>query len=260
MRGVVTFLVLAALAGCASPSTERGLPDSIAVLGDSISRAMNVGGDSFGDQPAHAWATGTDAGDGVESHFERLRALGADIVPFNDARSGAKVDDLDRQADLAVDQRAQHVVVLIGANDVCASPPTSPQRFRERFVAGLARLEALDATVLVASVPDVARLAELYRDNATARAVWRAFDVCPGVLGEGVDLAAVRATVAAYNEAMRVETQARGWTWDEGAVFDTAYEAGDVSTVDYFHPSLAGQARLAEATWAKGPYADTLAP
>ena len=39
--------------------------------------------------------------------------------------------------------------------------------------------------------------------------------------------------------------------WDGGATFDTPFTTADVSTVDYFHPSLAGQAKLATTTWAQ---------
>src|SRR5687767_12569520 len=99
------------LAGCATPSPERGLPDSIAVLGDSISRATNAKGDGFAEFPAHSWATGGDPNDSIESHYERLRALdpALDIVPFNDARSGARASDLARQAGEAARQSAQYV-------------------------------------------------------------------------------------------------------------------------------------------------------
>jgi len=253
-RPTACAFLLALLAGCAAPEDPARLPDSIAVIGDSISRATNVQGESFGDQPAHAWATGTAPEDGVDSHFERLRALGADIVPFNDARSGARMADLARQAGEAVRQRAQHVVILLGANDLCASPPTEPAAFRAQLAQGAAALEPLGARVLVASVPDVPQLVTLYGNNDTARAVWKAFDVCPGVLAEGADLEAARALLAAYNAALREEAAARGWSWDGGAVFETAYAQADVSAVDFFHPSLAGQARLAEATWGASPY------
>ncbi|HUR67760.1 MAG TPA: GDSL-type esterase/lipase family protein [Candidatus Thermoplasmatota archaeon] len=253
---LVLALVLALVAaGCASPKRERGLPDGIAVLGDSISRATNVQGDSFGDQPLHSWATGNDANDPVLSHFERLKALdpSLDVVAFNDARPGARMADMQQQAREAAKQRARYVVVLLGANDVCAG--TAISEFSAELHTGAAALAELDATVLVASVPDVPELVELYGDNATARAVWSAFDVCPRVLARGADLAAARALIDAYDAALRDEAQARGWMWDGGAVHDVAYERADVSTVDYFHPSLAGQARLAEATWNAGPYA-----
>lgn len=254
MRAVL-FLVL--LTGCAAPAVERGLPDSIAVLGDSISRATNAKGDSFGEYPAHAWATGSDPADGVLSHYERLRALdpSLDIVPFNDARSGARASDLARQAEEAARQRAQYVVILIGANDACASPPTTPEDFARAVEAAADRLAPLDAQVYVASVPNVAQLARLYADDATARAVWEAYGVCRGVLGPGADLDAAEARIREYNDALERIADARGWARDGGAVFGTAYGRADVSSVDFFHPSLAGQARLAEATWKAGPYA-----
>lgn len=257
MPGVRLALLGALLiAGCAAPSLDRSLPDSVAVLGDSISRATNAKGDSFGEYPAHAWATGSDAEDGVLSHYERLRALdpALDVVPFNDARSGARASDLARQAEEAVRQRAQYVVILIGANDACASPPTAPADYARAVEDAADRLGRLDAQVYLVSVPNVAQLARLYADDATARVVWEAYGVCRGVLGPGADLDAAEARIREYNVALERIADARGWAWDGGAVFETAYERADVSSVDYFHPSLAGQARLAEATWQAGPY------
>ena len=253
----LALIAILLLPGCAAPPGERGLPDSIAVLGDSISRATNAKGDGFAEFPAHSWATGGDPGDGVDSHFERLRTLdpALDIVPFNDARSGARVSDLARQASEAARQSAQYVVILIGANDACASPPTEAPEFARHLDAAAGALDPLDATVYVMSVPNVARLARLYADNATARAVWDAFDVCPDALGPDADLDAVEARIRAYNaELERAARERRGWSYDGGAVFETAYEPGDVSVVDYFHPSLEGQARLAQVTWDAGPY------
>lgn len=254
MRSWAAVIVLALLAGCSLPGPgegDRGLPDSIAVLGDSISRAVNVKGDQFGEFPPHSWATGTDRTDNVESHFERLRGLGADVVPFNDARSGARANDLERQAQEAVKQRAQHVVVLIGANDVCAGTPV--EQFRAEVVRGFAALEDLGATVLVLSIPDVTELWRLYAENDTARVVWRAYDVCPLLLDESADRAAARERILEMNEVLREEAEARGWSHDDGAVFSEGLLADHVSTVDFFHPSLSGQARLAEIAWRASP-------
>ncbi|HVM45022.1 MAG TPA: hypothetical protein VM582_03715, partial [Candidatus Thermoplasmatota archaeon] len=74
MRPIVLVAASLLLAGCLGGGDAPRLPDGIAVLGDSISRATNARGDAFGEHPAHAWATGTNASDGVESHYERLRA------------------------------------------------------------------------------------------------------------------------------------------------------------------------------------------
>lgn len=257
MRGTAVLLCLL-LAGCSARDAEDRFPDGVAVLGDSISRATNVNGDSFGDQPIHSFATGSAPDDGIVSHFERLKALepGLDIVPFNDARAGARIDEMSEQAQSAGKQRAEYVIVLLGANDVCAG--TSPADFTASLRAGASALAPLGAQVLIASVPDVAKLVDLYGENETARAVWEGFHICPRVLAADADLDAARALVLAYNGALEAEASARGWRWDGGAVTDVVYQPGDVSTVDYFHPSLAGQARLAEVTWAAGPYAGRL--
>ena len=38
--------------------------------------------------------------------------------------------------------------------------------------------------------------------------------------------------------------------FDDNAVFNFQFASGHVSKLDYFHPSLSGQAALAEITWA----------
>ena len=39
--------------------------------------------------------------------------------------------------------------------------------------------------------------------------------------------------------------------FDNNAVFNTAFVRSDVTTRDYFHPSVAGQAKLAAVTWSQ---------
>jgi PKD repeat protein len=72
-----------------------------------------------------------------------------------------------------------------------------------------------------------------------------------------------RARVAARNEAFNhvladVCAATPRCLWDGGAAFNTVFEASDVSG-DYFHPSVAGQAKLAAVSWANG-YTWTAAP
>jgi hypothetical protein len=43
--------------------------------------------------------------------------------------------------------------------------------------------------------------------------------------------------------------------WDGGAAFNASFTPTQISTVDYFHPSVAGQALLAATEWSAGPYA-----
>jgi hypothetical protein len=39
------------------------------------------------------------------------------------------------------------------------------------------------------------------------------------------------------------------------STFNTAFSSSDVSTVDYFHPSVQGQDKLASVTWAASYWA-----
>jgi hypothetical protein len=40
--------------------------------------------------------------------------------------------------------------------------------------------------------------------------------------------------------------------YDGGAVFRIRWSRADVSTLDYYHPSVAGQRKIAAAVWASG--------
>jgi hypothetical protein len=49
--------------------------------------------------------------------------------------------------------------------------------------------------------------------------------------------------------------------FDNNAVFNTAFVPSDVSTRDYFHPTIAGQAKLAQFTYPAGfDFRDGVAP
>ncbi|HEX2021310.1 MAG TPA: GDSL-type esterase/lipase family protein, partial [Candidatus Thermoplasmatota archaeon] len=219
-----------------------------------------------GEHPEVSWATGNASLAVSTSHAARLRAMGADaLVVVNAARSGAPMADFARQAALAVEARAEYVTVLLGANDVCrgrVSDMTGVEDYRASFREGAQRLRdglPRGAVVLVASVPDVAALAETLADDPRAQTAWRAFRACPVLLSTAStpeDREAVRARVAAYAEVLEEEARAFGFAYDGGAVHGTRLLASDVSDLDYFHPSFSGQARLANATWAASPLAE----
>ncbi len=59
--------------------------------------------------------------------------------------------------------------------------------------------------------------------------------------------------MTAYNTALAelCAIAANNCRYDGGAVAGTVFVAADISTRDYFHPSLAGQAKFAEVTWQK---------
>src|SRR5207247_7249842 len=91
----LTALALAAALGArlngASGSTN-GLPDSMAALGDSITRAFNADPNhQFGDQPENSWSTGTS--NTIQSHYFRILQGNSNISGKNSnyAVSGAQV-------------------------------------------------------------------------------------------------------------------------------------------------------------------------
>ncbi|HWH08620.1 MAG TPA: GDSL-type esterase/lipase family protein [Candidatus Thermoplasmatota archaeon] len=252
--------VLALLAGCAADAPEPA-PRVLAALGDSITRALNAAGP--GERPASSWATGHDAADGVLSLAERLvaQAPGLSGNVHNLAQSGARMDDLPRQARLAVDARADAVVLLLGANDACASPMTDEAAFRAGFRAGAQVLrDGLpdDAVVYVASFPNVSALREAAWESAEVRERWRLGRPCAEVLDENATherRAQTAARVEALNRALMEEAASFGFATDGLAVFRSEVEAAHLSRVDAFHPSLAGQAALADVAWDASPWA-----
>ncbi len=117
----IGLVALAVLAGAGGSTREAdadhkitGYPDSIAGLGDSITRAVNS--DALGDRPENSWVTGTNAS--VDSIYSRLLAVHPAIAGnrFNEAVSGARMTDLNSQVQNAVAAGAELVMVFMGAS------------------------------------------------------------------------------------------------------------------------------------------------
>jgi lysophospholipase L1-like esterase len=258
-------IVLALVSGPgwrASAQEQPPLPSTMASIGDSITRAADVCC-WYGDHPANSWSTGGAGWDGVNSLYERLRALNPGIAGrnYNDAVSGAKMASGPAQAERAVTQRAQFVTVLLGANDLCTSSPasmTSVATFRAQLrqtlqvlMSGLPR----KALVFVASIPNVYRLWEIYHTDWLARVVWDAADICQSLLGPARtedQRQMVRQRNIAFNAVLAQEcAEYARCRFDGNAVFNFQFSRSHVSKLDYFHPSLSGQAELARVTWAQ---------
>lgn len=247
-------------------------PDNVrvmAALGDSITQASMTCG-SLVNCPANSWATGTSTT--VNSHLLRLRATAApdNLVGYNDAVAGSLSSALNAQAQKAVTQRAQYVTIEIGANDACtrtvgAMTPTAT--FRTNVQAALATLAASpDAPqIFVASIPSLQRLYDINKSSFSARFTWSVLGICQSMLANptstsAVDVqrrAAVQQRVNEYNQALAESCGAYPGTcrYDGGAVATYAFVRSDISTRDYFHPSVSGQATLASITWAKTQWA-----
>lgn len=239
------------------------------------------------DCPKNSWATGTNPA--VDSVRERLDAISPQpLTAYNDAVSGARAVNLLSQAQVAAGQDPDFVLIEIGANDACAATPTATATFREQVREAMQTLVSANRQVYIQlmSIPDINQLRTIFTEppdpNALTR--WQLFSVCQGLLANPLSTApadearraAFRQQVIAYNGALAaVCAEFRRCLWDGEAVFDSRFTSADVanvtntegldippfnlipvfgpgfanSTADYFHPSISGQARLAEAAW-----------
>jgi lysophospholipase L1-like esterase len=266
-RAAAVVLIAAAALACATTASAAPPPPaSIAGIGDSITRAFDVCC-WYGDHPAQSWSTGGGLFDGISSHYERLLASSSPIAGhnYNDARTGARMHDAQGQAQTAVSQGAQYVTILMGANDACTSSAatmTSVADFRAQFAATMSTLATglpAGSHVFVASIPNVYRLWQLFRSNLTAQLVWATAGICQSMLSLSnteADRQAVLARVEAFNGVLAdVCGQYSSCRFDGDAVFDYSFTSGQVSKLDYFHPSLSGQSALASITWQRSWWA-----
>jgi lysophospholipase L1-like esterase len=262
-RALVAVLCLVILGSLlpATPAEAVPLPNRMSAIGDSITRATNVCC-WYGDHPGSSWSTGGTTLDGVRSHYERIRAINPLIRGNNHnvARAGARMAEAPAQAARAVEQRAEYVTVLMGANDACTSSPstmTSVEDFRAQFASAMQTLQSglPEARIFVSSIPNVYRLWEIYKDSSVARFVWRTAKICQSMLSSSnteQDRQTVLARVQAFNGVLAtVCGQYEHCRFDDNAVFAYQFERSHVSKLDFFHPSLSGQQVLASITWSE---------
>jgi lysophospholipase L1-like esterase len=257
------FVLIAVVVGLAAPGSASAappLPNSIAAIGDSITRAADVCC-WYGDHPAQSWSTGGGAFDGISSHYERILALKPSIYGhnYNDSKDGAKMRDAAGQAQAAVTQGAGYVTILMGGNDLCTSSTatmTSVADFQTQFTTALNELASglpPNSHVFVSSIPDVYQLWKLFHTNLVAELVWNVAGICQSLLSPyntDADRQAVVDREDAFNQVLAdVCSQYTFCRFDSDATFNYKFSASDVSTLDYFHPSLSGQAKLATLTW-----------
>jgi lysophospholipase L1-like esterase len=217
----------------------------------------------YGDHPANSWSTGDAGWDGISSHYERIRQTNPAITGrnYNDSVSGARMSDATGQAARAVGQAADYVTILMGANDLCTpsiESMTPVDTFRSQFQQALATLDSglpRRSHIFVSSIPDVYQLWSIYRTSAAAQLVWDVADICQSLLSADrteQQRLQVRERNIAFNAVLEEEcAKYRQCRFDGNAVFGYHFSRGDVTTLDYFHPSLTGQSRLAALTWSR---------
>jgi lysophospholipase L1-like esterase len=270
-RLVLTLLVAAATtAGCAPGRADAPPPEateelkldvqSIAVLGDSIS--LGVGAcDEPGPCSKASWVDGEGS---TESVAARLTAAnGAEPAVLNASRAGARLGDLSGTIEDVVRADPDLVVVLAGANDVCTSSVgtvSSEAKFRADASSLLGELRAglPGAAVVVVSIPDVHGLWNTLHTDPAAVQTWKDARICRSLLHDATSTSAddverrerLAAHLETLNAALEQECRAvDGCTYDGGRLHSLGFTEDQVSQIDYFHPSAAGQAAIAEVVW-----------
>jgi lysophospholipase L1-like esterase len=265
-----TFLaalaVSACLAGVAASAALAVYPNTIAATGDSITRAFNTCRTAFTDCPQNSWATGTEVG--VNSFYLRIVAGNPSAREhlFNDAVSGAKMSGLQSQIENVVRQGVDFVTIEMGANDVCTSSEetmTSVASFRSSLETAIRTLrERLPgARIDVGSIPNIYNLWSVLHTNRSALSTWRLFSICQSMLRNAE-------STSRENEERRLRVQRREvefnevlssvcatyeqCRYDRNTGYEFRFEAGEVSTNDFFHPSVRGQTTIASIEWQKG--------
>jgi len=272
-RAIVLAGVLAlSITGCAaeaeppraapSPSPSAAfVTGSLAVVGDSMTLAATACGTPEACVEA-SWAVGTDpAVDSIADRLAQLEGSRPEVDAI--AKLGARASWARSAVDTLADSPPDIVLVLLGANDACAasmSEVTPAPDFAADYLAVLTTIRevAPDARVVAYSVPDLLRLWELGRGDAETVEAWEKSPSCRSLLAaadsdataDAERRAEIGALVTDYNLAIEAACAATaGCTTDQGAVHATRFEAADISSLDHFHASRAGQARLAASAW-----------
>jgi len=247
-----------------APSPSASAPPqvgSIAVIGDSLSLGVAACGAADACTEA-SWAIGTDPA--VASIASRVAEL-TGSVPRTEAlaRPGAQIADAEAALPTLADSDADLVLVLIGANDACtasADTVTAPADFADAYARLLAGVSTAlpEARIVALSLPDLLQLWRLgSTDPATVQA-WDRSPSCRSLLQNAASQAeadvdrraAIDDLVTAYDDAIAAACAATPTcTFDRGAVHAVRFDSDDVSSVDRFHPSVQGQAKLAAAAW-----------
>jgi lysophospholipase L1-like esterase len=252
-------------------------PSLLATIGDSYSQAYSVSPSYLLDHIGFSWVIGSARNDGVFSLYERFKAIGGSPVVVDAATSGRQMKDAPRQATLVVAAakklkpgQTAYVTFELGTNDLCADPvpKTDPVSFARDLTTAITTLRSglpAGSRILMLPVPDFPHFRDITQANPAARALLALpenINRCPPYLGGNGSFSMAQANDylsrydAALEGACRDISAADSpsgklyCTYNAALLADSDFLIADVSTVDYFHPSLTGQARLAADAWA----------
>jgi lysophospholipase L1-like esterase len=236
-------------------------PNSMTALGDSITQAATTC-DAEWSCPENSWVSGTNSS--VNSHYQRILKHNPKIRGnnYNDSVSGSVASDMPGQASRAVSRGVDYVTLEIGGNDACTSSPdtmTSVASYRASIDTTLDRLNAglPNANILVASIPNVYRLWQVGHSYPLSVWYWDTAGICQSMMANATSTSAtdearrqtVLQRVKDYNTQLAQSCAAHtNCRFDSNAVFNWQFAYSDLSW-DTFHPSIAGQGKLAAATY-----------
>ncbi|ROS29692.1 GDSL-like lipase/acylhydrolase family protein [Rathayibacter sp. PhB127] len=276
LRGVVAVAAALLLLATAAVPVAAAEPATITVLalGDSLSQGR-ASCTTKADCPINSWSTGSATA--VRSIGTRLHetAPSSTVRTANYSKSGSRIRGVAAMVTTAAAEGASPDVVtlMIGGNDLCHGDlypaadgytMTTAAAFSTSASSLLQQIGRTwpTATILLGSVPDVASEWAGLR-GGPAEPVWVASKLCRttrGVTDTGGVLtgAAQTASVAAaaqrtvqYDDALASACAAVGprCVWDGSAFTATPLTPDIVSTLDWFHPNVRGQALIADVLW-----------
>lgn len=259
-RFAVVAVVAAVVALGSASSASAKYPSSMVAMGDSITQAATTCLLTV-TCPQNSWATGTNSS--VNSIAARLKSKNWFATRSNVAVSGAKIADLKGQANLTVLQRPQLVTIMIGANDACGATGgvTEAAAFKADVQTVLTTLQnglPSNSKIVVASLPNLKYLYDLFVSNSSARTAWTLLPLCPAMTqnpgsNAAADVARRAATaqrVIEFNDALASVCATKSkCLWDGLKTYNYQFRASDIGQLDYFHPSIAGQATIAREAW-----------
>jgi lysophospholipase L1-like esterase len=258
----------------------------IGAIGDSYTQAWTVSPKYRNDHTQFSWAIGSAPDDGVTSLLERFRALGGSPVVVDAATSGKQMKDALRQADLVVAAarklrpgQTAYVTFELGTNDLCASPDpmTDPAAFAAQLQSAVAVLKAglpAGSRILMLPVPDFAHFRDITQASAAAKTTLglpkNRYRCAPYLGTSNADwLARGNRYLSQYDASLKAACDDIATGGAAGPLFctygatrlaDSDFTIADLSTYDYFHPSLAGQARMAADAWAADVWGSAALP
>ncbi|AZZ55886.1 SGNH/GDSL hydrolase family protein [Rathayibacter iranicus] len=274
----VAFAAALVPAQAASAATPGSL--SVVGLGDSLTQAF-ASCDALENCPTNSWSTGTNPA--VDSFASRLGAAmpGVAVTTENYASSGDVIAQVPSRIDAAIKAgvHADVVTLLIGGNDLCAPnvpvasdgyTMTPASTFAAEASAAITKIRTTwpSARIVLSSMPNVAGEWSVMR-SGSAPFYWAAANACRttrGVDSSGAALspeaaeasaAAAQTRTAEYNSALQSACSADGplCDWDGGAMTAVEVQEKLISTTDYFHPNVEGQAKIASIEWAASDFA-----